>query len=223
MITIFTGVAGSGKTLEMANILRKHWKRGEMIYTNFPLWFDEERSLIKRWHNLAETYHLQKGILAIDESQKLLDARKWAELPVSFTEKIAMHRHHHIDIYTTTQDIGHIDVRMRTNAHEIIECRSLFRFPKSQREKPLLQISKITRKSRAWDQESDRIKWTKTGSHLRFISRIWTKTYFDTYGDVGTPKFLCRIFYQRKNPRGAGTWQARIYSRDLVNHGKARI
>lgn len=217
MIVIFAGPAGSGKTILMSRLLRKRWKKGEIIYSNFPLWFDEDQNNIVRWHNLAETYHLKKGCLAIDESQKLLDARKWSTLPSSFTEKIAMHRHHHLDIFTTTQDFGHIDVRMRTNAHELFECRSIIRLPGKQTVKPIFQICKAIRKTRSFNSETQSIRWTKTGSRRIFISKFWTKTYFDTYGEVGGPHFVCRI------QSTCGKWKGKLYSRELTDRGKARL
>lgn len=218
MITILTGSAGSGKTFIMVRLIKKRWKKGENIFTNFPLWYDEDHTRVQRWHRLEETYNLKQGILTIDESQKLLDARNWNLLPASFRDKIAMHRHHHLDIFTTTQDLGHIDLRMRSNAHRVIACRSLFRFPTNQNLKPLFQIVRATVKERNFDGESGRVGWQKSGHKKHFfISRLWSRTYYDTYGEVGSPKFLCKMY------RRGGKWFGRIYARDLVENGKARL
>lgn len=218
MIVIFTGPAGQGKTFVMSRIVRKEWKKGEAIYPNFPVWFDHDASNIFKWNMLEETYHLKKGILMIDESQKLLDARNWALLPPSFRDKIAMHRHHHIDIYTTTQDLGHIDLRLRSNAHRVISCKSIYRLPKTQKEKPLFQIIRAISRERKWESQTNSVMFEKKGKNrYYFLSRLWTKTYYDTYGEVGLQKSLCKVY------RKGGKWFARIYGRDLVERGKARL
>lgn len=224
MIVLIEGAAGSGKTLLMSRLIRKEWKKGDHVFANFPLWFDDDRTRIKRWHNLDEVYNITKGIIVIDESQKLFDARFWNLLPKTFTDKIAMHRHHMVDIYTTTQDMGHIDVRVRSNAHELYRCKSLFRFPKSQRKKPIFQLIKTQHYVRSFEHEAQRVKWLKNGlARPHFISKYWTKTYFNTYGEVGQGKYLCRIIYEKKNPKGKGKWLVRIYSRDLIGSKRAKI
>lgn len=221
MIILIQGSAGSGKTWLMSRLLKAEWKKGSAIYPNFPLWFDEDKTNITRWHNLDETFYLENGIIAIDESQKFLDARRWASLPLAFTEKIAMHRHHHIDIYTTTQDFGHVDIRLRTNVHEMFKCSSLLRLPVNQRYKPILHIIKTQRFRRTFD--SNRVIWQKMGTpRIHFISKFWTKTYYNTYGDVGKQEYLCKLIYEQKNKK-QGEWIMKLYARELVESGKARI
>jgi GTPase SAR1 family protein len=223
MIILIDGLAGSGKTWLMSRLIRKEWKKGRNVYPNFPMWFDETHERITRWHNLDEVYNVKDGVLAIDESQKFLDARKWQMLPIAFTEKIAMHRHHHLDIYSTTQDLGHIDIRLRSNVHELFRCETIFRFPKRQHIKPIIHVIKVKRKCRAFHGESNSIRWEQIGfTKFHFISKYWTNTYYDTYGDVGGQKFLCKINYQ-KTATKKGIWTAKVYSRDLIDRGKARL
>jgi GTPase SAR1 family protein len=224
MIILIEGLAGAGKTWLMSRLVKKEWKQERNIYPNFPLYYDEENTRIKRWHNLDECFHIKDGVLCIDESQKFLDARRWHTLPLAFTEKIAMHRHHHLDIYSTTQDLGHIDIRLRSNVHELFKCETVLRFPKKQRFKPLLHIIKVVRKERVFQGENQYIKWSKIGfTHYHFISRFWTKTYYNTYGDVGEQKFLCRINYKKSGYTTKPQWTARVASRDLVERGKVRL
>jgi hypothetical protein len=216
MIIVITGLTGSGKTWFMTRLMLKDWKAGAEIYANFPLTFPNENERVSRWHNLDELYNLKCGVVAIDEGQKLFDARRWGSLPVSFAEKVAQHRHHFLDIYTTTQDVGHIDLRVRSNIHELYNCQSLFRFPKNDRVKPYLQFIKITKKRRVLSA-GDRLIWEKVKTRYSFISILFTKNLYNTYGDIGFQKFICRI--KRENNK----WKAKIYSRDLVNQGKARL
>jgi len=224
MIVLIEGPAGAGKTILMTRLIKKEWKKGTSVFPNFPLWFDENKTRIKRWYNLDETYHLKNGIIAIDESQKFLDARKWAGLPIAFTEKIAMHRHHLLDFYTTTQDMGHVDVRLRSNVHERFRVSSIFRFPKNGRVKPILQIIKYRRYLRNFESENQRVKWGQFGfTHFMFVSRFWTKTYYDTYGDVGKQDFICKIYRKRKSSTQKPTTLIRVVSRELLESGKARL
>lgn len=222
MNTVIEGLAGSGKSLFMTRLLHAFWKEKTWIYPNFPLWFETEEN-IKRWHNLHEVYHLTNGVIAIDESQKFMDARKWQSLPATFTEKIAMHRHHGLDFISTTQDLGHIDKRMRTNIHVLYHCQSIFRFPTNQRVKPILQITKITKRKRIFNNDSDRLTWKQESTRLFFISKFFTKTYYNTYGDVGQEKFLCKILFKRKPGEKVGKWTAKVYSREIVERGRARL
>ena len=216
MITVITGLTGSGKTFLMTRLMLKDWKTGATIYSNFPLLFPNNNENIVRWHNLDELYHLTNGIIAIDEGQKLFDARRWASLPISFSEKIAQHRKHFLDIMTTTQDLGHIDVRIRQNIHELYNCQNLIRIPKNDRIKPLFQLIRIIKKKRILTSE-DRIKFEKVASKYFIISRYFTKELYNTYADIGFEHYICRI------KREKGKWKAKIYARDLINRGKARL
>lgn len=217
MIVVITGLTGSGKTWFMTNkLLMADRKAGAELFVNFPLYFPNDNESVTRWHNLDELYHLHSGVIAIDEGQKLFDARRWASLPISFAEKIAQHRKHHLDIYTTTQDFGHIDVRIRSNIHELYNCASLFRLPRNDRVKPLLQLIRVVKKRRIL-QADDRIHWEIVGKKTYFISRLWTKELYNTYGDIGFERYLAKIKYVNKK------WLGKIYARDLINQGKARL
>jgi hypothetical protein len=216
MIVVITGLTGSGKTWLMTRLMLSDWKNGANIYPNFQLNFPNNNERVERWHNLDETYIIKNGVIAIDEGQKLFDAHRWASLPVSFSEKIAQHRKQFLDIYTTTQDIGHIDLRVRSNIHELFNCQSVFRFPQNDRVKPILQLIKVVRKKRVISI-NDRLVWEKVNTKYHFISRFFTKDLYNTYSDVGMNKFLCKIIRDKKN------WKIKIYSRDLVNRGKARL
>ena len=210
MITVITDLTGSGKTWYMSRLMLKRWKLGENIFTNFPLFFPNENERVVRWHNLSEIYQIKNGIIAIDEGQKLFDARLWPFLPLSFSEKIASHRHHFVDIITTTQDFGHIDVKVRANVHELYNCKSIFRFPKDDRVRPIIQIIQITKKQRSFDDTAG-IRWDKTAKKLHFISRFWTRELYNTYGNIDLARFLCQIKREKKK------WLITIQSRQLAS------
>jgi hypothetical protein len=215
MITVITGLTGSGKTWFMTRLMLKRWKKEENIYTNFPLLFSAENERIERWHNLSEIYHIKNGIIAIDEGQKLFDARLWPFLPPAFADKIASHRHHFVDIITTTQDFGHIDVKFRTNVHELYNCKTVFRFPHSDRVKPILQMIQITKKQRSFDDTAG-IRWDKVRTKLHFISRLWTRELYNTYGNIDLSRFICQIKREKKK------WLIIMTSRQMLNSRQSR-
>lgn len=217
MIIVFEGPAGSGKTLLMTKMLFNDWRSGSHCHLNYRVYFDDNNTNVERWHNLDETYGLENGVIGIDEGQKLFDARRWASLPLSFAEKIASHRHHHLDIYTTTQDLMHIDVRVRSNIHILYSCRKIFRWPLNDRVKPILFIMRVTKKIRNINADTNRLTFERAGSKTYYISRYWTKVLYDTYANIDFEKFLCKIKREKKQ------WTGKIYSRELVNRGKARI
>lgn len=235
MITVIDGLTGSAKTFFLTHkILFKEWKKGELIAANYKTKFnnfakpDKLYKKIIRWRRLDEIFGLTKCIIAIDDAQILMDARRWQSLPSSFTEKVSAHRHHHIDLYTTTQDWLHLDARVRQNVHLRYSCRSLFRFPRKENKKPILQICKIIKKYRKTDKEETRIKWVKEKRlfylpRLLFISKLWTKDLYDTYSDLDLDRFLCKIIVQRKPGERKSHWKIKMFSRHLVNSGKARI
>jgi hypothetical protein len=221
MIVVIDGLAGSGKTWLMSRLMFADWKRGAKAYINLPVHFKtrnvEENTDVFRWHQLDELFNLNNGIIGIDEGQKLFDARRWQSLPVSFAEKIGQHRHHHLDIYTTTQNIAHIDARVRQNVHELYTCTSLIRLPRDERQKPYFQMIKVVKKQRSNSGETERLTWKVIKKRFYFISKFWTRTLYDTYGDIGFEQFICKI------KREKGKWVGKIYSRDLINQGKAKL
>lgn len=214
MITVITGLTGSGKTWLMSRLMLREWKNKTKIFSNFPVYFSDNNEGVSRWNNLSEIYNVKSGMIAIDEGQKLFDSRLWSILPISFSEKIAQHRHHLVDIITTTQDLGHIDVRVRNNIHELYNCKSIFRFPKSDRVKPIFQVIKIIRKERTLGDTG--LKWVVVNHRFKFISKYFTKELYNTYGNLDLPKFVCHI------KREKGKWRGMIYSREIYNQSKVR-
>lgn len=215
MITVITGLTGAGKTFLMSRLALKRRKIGDPIYANLNFNFPNDNEGVYRWHVLSETYNLKNGVVCIDEGQKLFDARNWAFLPMSFAEKIASHRHHGIDILTTTQDFGHLDIRIRQNIHEMYACKSVLRWPKNERVKPVFQMIDVVRKQRSYDDVAG-IKWQKVGSRRYYISRFWTKELYNTYANIDLSHFICQIKRDKKK------WLIILQSRQLATQRQTR-
>jgi zona occludens toxin (predicted ATPase) len=214
MITVITGLTGSGKTWFMSRLALKRRNQGDRIFANLAFNFPKDNEGVTRWHSLSETFNLTDGVICIDEAQKLFDAHAWAFLPMAFAEKIASHRHQGLDILTTTQDFGHIDLRMRSNCHELYHCQSVFRYPKNDRVKPLLQITRITKKQRSFDDNN--IKWTVVRTRTKYISKLWTKELYNTYANINLSHFLCQIKRDKKK------WLIILQSRQMSNQRGGR-
>ena len=222
MLTIIEGLTGSGKTYFQTKLLRKEWKQNFSIHANFRLLFSEENEDIYRFHNIDETYHIKKGVLGIDEAQDL--AGHWVAIPVSFRNKIAHHRHQEIDIYATTQSFMDLHVELRRNTHEIYRCQSILRIPRKDNIKPFLQIIKVIKKKRIIKGDNENIRFAKVGrsKHL-YISRLWTKKYYDTFANIDFDKYSCKLICETKSKTKRPEWILKIYNRDMVNNGKARL
>lgn len=216
MITVIDGLTGSGKTWLMTRLLLKARKSGETIYPNLALLFPNDNEGVIRWHTLSETYDITNGVIAIDEAQKLFDAHNWMFLPPTFAEKIASHRHHFLDIYTTTQDFAHIDVRFRDNVHVRFHCQSVFRYPKKEKYFPIIQIVRIIRKERSFDEVANNVHWAVKSKRTAFISKFWTKKLYDTYANIDLSHFICQIKREKKK------WLITLTSRQLSNQRNVR-
>jgi hypothetical protein len=208
MMTVIDGLTGSGKTYLMSRLLLKARKQGENVYANLSLNFPNENENVYRWHALSELYNLTNGTIGIDEGQKLFAARNWADLPMTFADKIASTRHEYLNIITTTQDFGHLDIIIRQNIHDRYSCQSLFRFPRSDRIKPIIQIVRIVHKQRSWS-DLEGIKWLKAGTRTVYISKYWTKQLYDTFANINLSHFVCLIKRDKKK------WLITLTSRQL--------
>lgn len=215
MITVITGLTGSGKTWLMSRLALKRRKLGDLIYANMSFTFPKDNEGVYRWHNLNETYPITNGVICIDEGQKLFDARMWQFLPITFAEKIASHRHQGLDIITTTQDFGHIDIKVRDNVHELYSCQSLFRFPRNDRYKPIFQAIRVTKKRRSFDDYVS-VKWVIKSRKLKFISKFFTKELYNTYANINLSHFICQIKRDKKK------WLIILISRQLANSRQRR-
>jgi len=224
MITLIQGNTGSGKTWLTTRLAYKAWRKGATIYTNYSLNFGDDNDGIVRWHNLDELFHLKNGIILIDDAIKLLDATKWYLLPTSFKEKIAGHRHDYIDIITNIQDFYQIHIDIRRNVHSLINMQNIYRSSKNDRVAPALQIIRAIKKIRQADFDNERTRWTMQGSPSYYIlSKFFTKQHYNTYDNIYLNRFICALTYEMKPTMKRGQWAGKIYSREMVNQGKARI
>lgn len=211
-----TGLTGSGKTFIMTKIINEEWRKNHLaVWANYPIFFSDLNEDITRYDSLPEIYHIKNGILAIDEGQKLFDARRWASLPPDFMEKICQHRKHFLDIYTTTQDIRQIDLRVRINIHNWFKCEKVFRYPFND-SKPA-KFMWIRRVEMIKEYAADDRQLWKRGKVKWYFITPFTKKLYDTYADVGMSRYIMKLCRKNKKTKMI------IANRSLVNRGKVRL
>jgi len=102
------GLPGSGKSLGMTEEdLLPHLLADEEVYTN--VWVNWNKPNIHyfnadEFEELAPT--LRNCVLVMDEIGQVMEPRAWEQESGNIRRFFQLHRHHHVDIYGTTQDIS---------------------------------------------------------------------------------------------------------------------
>jgi len=86
----------------------------------------KRRGRIIYFEDITELLEAREGIIIMDEGQSLLEARNWENLPAEFSNKLRQHRKHNLDLYTTTQNLGTIDINLRRLVQRWIHCTDVF-------------------------------------------------------------------------------------------------
>lgn len=73
----------------------------------------KKRGKIIYFEDITEILEARDGVICMDEGQNLLEARNWEALPMEFANKLRQHRKHRLDLFTTTQNLGTIDINYR--------------------------------------------------------------------------------------------------------------
>lgn len=139
MIFAYTGKPRAGKTHELVRDINSRMKKEKdlFLWANRPLAttldldcgknritvFDrlEELNNLVDWMDLHE---IRNCIIAIDEAQAYINARKWDELSEEIQYLMQTHGHYGIDVYLTTQHESRIDVLVRQLIHYLWRFRS---------------------------------------------------------------------------------------------------
>jgi hypothetical protein len=222
MWIVIDGTAGSGKTFLQTKLIYKQWKKGAKVWANYKLHFPKDNEDVHRFYLIDETYHLTDAVLGFDEIQDLVG--HWMAMPILFRNKIAHHRHNFLLVICNTQDFNDLHVELRRNVHERYRCQNLLRIPFNDNVKPIFQWIIVVHKVRKISNNNDDIRFVQKGwPKFYFISRYWTRVLYDTHANIDFNRFLCKLEYEKKGTAKKGSWTAKIYSRDLVSRGKARL
>jgi len=109
--TVFSnrlGLPGSGKTLGMVEEdLLPHLLDGQEVYTNIFINWNKPNIhffTADEFEELAPT--LRNCVLVMDEIGQVMEPRAWEQESGNIRRFFQLHRHRHVDIYGTTQDIS---------------------------------------------------------------------------------------------------------------------
>jgi len=219
MITAITGLHGSGKTWFMVNkFLYPDWLAGGNIQSFNQLHFSPENERIQRFYQLSDLYAVQNATIGFPELQKLLNAESWHSLPVMFRELLSEHRHSRVNIVGDTQDLMLIDINFRRHISEVYHCRTVLRLPIDETVLPILHWIKVQRKIKRFDNDGNQVLFKPVGNEKSyFISKLWTKTLYDSYENLRTAKFA--IFGELVKKK----FGIKMINRELIQSGRKRL
>lgn len=140
MISIYTGLPGSGKSARLARTVvgvlyrndrwyNKQLKKGvvnpqrRQVWTNLKLSPKiEERysDYIRYWTDLRQLTPLRDVDVVIDEVATYFDARLWETLSLEMRRWLAQHRKFGIEIYGTSQDFAQVDKAFRRLTSDLL-------------------------------------------------------------------------------------------------------
>jgi len=139
---IYSGLEGSGKSLQLARAVRGLVKRNAKWFatsgTERPivsnLHFSEDfvaqaNSLhvpIKYWEHLDELIRYEQCDVIIDEVGNYFDSRLWTDLSLDVRRWLTQGSKCGIDIYGSAQDFAQVDKSFRRLVNELCEIRKLF-------------------------------------------------------------------------------------------------
>lgn len=144
VFSIRLGLPGAGKSLGLVEEdLLPHLLRGEEVWCNFwinwkGIWtIDDDHPEGYYRQNLhfftSDEFEdlvpkLRNCVLVMDEIGQVMEARAWEQESGNVRRFFQLHRHHHVDIYGTTQDISLIAKSAWIVVDEFILCHKI---PKS--------------------------------------------------------------------------------------------
>lgn len=127
MITLITGVPGSGKSLYAVSTLPKLIKEGRRIVVDGikDLAVDHElvdEAWVRDWHNRCQ----QNDVIVIDEVQRIWPNVSVSVKPTEDIEKLHVHRHMGVDIVVITQHPQRMNKTIRDLVGRHVHVRRMF-------------------------------------------------------------------------------------------------
>lgn len=113
---------------ENFTVVEKVFDKIKKYYAKYfkKVYTPKRRGRIIYFEDITEILEARNGIICMDEGQNLLEARNWESMPVEFSNKLRQHRKHKLDLYTTTQNLGTIDINYRRLVQRWFHCTEVF-------------------------------------------------------------------------------------------------
>lgn len=126
MITLITGVPGSGKTLHAVWLLTKIAKGRRVLVDGIRDLAIEHVEIdepwLRQWHEKAEA----QDLIVIDEAQRIYPPTTVSQKPTPDVEQLHVHRHKGVDFILITQHPQRISKTVRDLVGRHIHVRNLF-------------------------------------------------------------------------------------------------
>ncbi|WP_242686114.1 zonular occludens toxin domain-containing protein [Burkholderia pseudomallei] len=126
MITLITGVPGSGKTLHAVWLLTKISKGRRVLVDGIRDLAIEHVEIdepwLRQWHEKAEAHDL----IVVDEAQRIYPPTTVSQKPTPDVEQLHVHRHKGVDFILITQHPQRISKTVRDLVGRHIHVRNLF-------------------------------------------------------------------------------------------------
>jgi len=140
-ITMYTGRPRQGKTYLAVRHVFKELYKGRKVWSNIKLnwqgykgyiwnlkypfrhYVDIPKDNVQYWNKLDDLYHVEKGVILMDEAHVYMRSRKWEALPEEMERKLAQHGKDRLDIIATVQATQRIDTIVRELIDYWYVCR----------------------------------------------------------------------------------------------------
>ena len=125
MIEAVVGYPGNGKTFYCTNRAYKAMKRGQKVFTNYPV----RGAYRVSFDDLINYTFPQNSMVIIDESGRWFNSRKWTSLPDEVFDLFTLHRHMKLDLLVAVQNFNRIDKALREVIELVWWARNILGFP----------------------------------------------------------------------------------------------
>jgi len=126
MITLITGLPGSGKTYYLAKLAKQALIQKRELWLNFRI-FPKPQSehLVHYYNDPAMLRNAEAGLILMDEAHIYFNSRKWDSLDERVQYKLQQHRKDGLDIIGAVQSEARLDIVFRELVAEWKHCRKI--------------------------------------------------------------------------------------------------
>lgn len=136
MISIITGLDGSGKSYYLTKVLLdKLENTDKQIWVDYPVLVENDR--INYFTEFEQLLDVKNAEIFMDEGYRHLNSRKWNSLPESFQNKIFTHRHDGLNIHASAPTMRTLLIDLRDFVSHLYFTKLVFEIPESMSKVPL--------------------------------------------------------------------------------------
>jgi len=126
MITLITGLPGSGKTYYLAKLAKEALTQKRPIWINFKIEPKEPyEKLVHYYNDPSMLREAEAGLILMDEAHIYFNSRKWESLDERVQYKLQQHRKDGLDIVGAVQSEARLDIVFRELVAEWKHCRKI--------------------------------------------------------------------------------------------------